>query len=117
MYGIFTPGNFWNVGKYSIYIYILVGGIPTPLKNMSSSVGMIKTIVKLDICSPTERYRTGASHCTKLGNFLWLAVNSRDSAAVNSEATLQNKQKGNGVPWFSRLKLSRKGGFSIVILK
>ena len=24
-----------------IYIYILAGGIPTPLKNMSSSVGMI----------------------------------------------------------------------------
>ena len=27
---------------YNIYIYILVDGIPTPLKNMSSSVGMMK---------------------------------------------------------------------------
>ena len=29
-------------GLYNgLYIYILVGGIPTPLKNMSSSVGMM----------------------------------------------------------------------------
>ena len=24
MYGIFTPGDFWNVGKYSIYLYIYI---------------------------------------------------------------------------------------------
>ena len=30
-----------NLGIHENYIYILVGGIPTPLKNMSSSVGVM----------------------------------------------------------------------------
>jgi len=43
--------------KWGIYIY-LVGGIPTPLKNMSSSVGMIiPSIWKNKKCSkPPTRY-------------------------------------------------------------
>jgi len=33
----------YNVIRYNKYtIYILVGGIPTPLKHMNSSVGVIK---------------------------------------------------------------------------
>ena len=31
-----------TLSNQRVYIYILVGGWPTPLKNMSSSVGMMK---------------------------------------------------------------------------
>ena len=48
--------RFYHLYIINIYIYILVGGIPTPLKNMSSSVGMIIPNIWKKMFQTTNQY-------------------------------------------------------------
>ena len=40
----------WNTPHMYIYIYILVGGWATPLKNMTSSIGMMRFPILMGTC-------------------------------------------------------------------